>query len=452
LGDEDLLPEVLTRKIEDKSAKICIVGLGYAGLPTAVAFAEKGFQVIGADIDDKKVNMVNDGESPLKDLILDQRLKALKNKIRATADVSQAVSECDVVSIVVPTPVTDAKEPDLGYVIAASKSVSKGLHKGQLIILESTTYPGTTEEVVTPILEESGLRTPDDFGLGYCPERFNPADSENTMERMKRIASANTKGWGETLKVLFESIVKEVHLVRNIKTAEAAKVVENVQRDLNIALFNELALIFESMGIDIIDVIEAARTKWNFIEMYPGPGVGGHCLPVDPYYLTHKAKELGHDPRVILAGRYVNNLMPNHTVELIRDGLEEAGKSIDGVEIAVLGLAFKPNIGDMRESPSVEIAQKLMESGARIRVHDPIVTDEAVQDILGLENLSLEAALSNVDCVAITTDHDSIRGVTAEFIKDLAKDRCVVVDTRNVIDPRKLPEGMVYRGIGRVGL
>jgi nucleotide sugar dehydrogenase len=444
-----LHPENLKRKIEDKTAKICIVGLGYAGLPTAVAFSEQGYEVIGADVDKRKVDSINSGESPLKDMIIDERLKKLEGKLKATTDVSGAVSESDVISIVVPTPVTDAKEPDLGYVIAATESVSEGLKEGQLVVLESTTYPGTTEEVVQPILERSGLKTPEDFGLGYCPERFNPADSEHTMEKMVRIAAGNSEEWSEAVQMLFATIVREVFQVRNIKTAEAAKVVENVQRDLNIALFNELSLIFERMGVDVIDVIEAASTKWNFIKMYPGPGVGGHCLPADPYYLTHKSRELGYEPRVILAGRYVNNSMPMHTVELIEDGLKEAGKAISGSKIAVLGLAFKPNIGDTRQSPSIEIASILQERGVDLKVHDPIVEEDAVNDLLGIGSSSLEEALTGAECVVIATDHDSIREIPLGKIQELVEAKCVIVDTRNVYDPDDVPDDMVYRGIGR---
>lgn len=442
--------ENLRRKLENKSARICIVGLGYAGLPTAVAFCEQGFEVIGADVNERKVELVNKRESPLKDMILDRRLKALDNRLKATVDVSAAVSDSDVVSILVPTPVTKAKEPDLGFVISASESVSEGLREGQLVVLESTTYPGTTEEVVKPILEKSGLKTPLDFGLGYCPERFNPVDPDHTMEKMVRIASANSREWAEMVKLLFGSIVKEVVLVRNIKTAEAAKVVENVQRDLNIALFNELSMVFENMGIDVIDVIEAAATKWNFVKMYPGPGVGGHCLPVDPYYLTHKSKEHGYEPRIILAGRYVNNSMPMHTVKLVEEGFNEVGKTIEGAEIAILGLAFKPNIGDIRESPSVEVARLLKERGARLRVHDPIVEEEAIAQALGVENLSLDDALKDSDCVIVTTDHDSIRKIPVEKIVELASEKCVLVDTRNVFNPDEVPHDIVYRGIGRI--
>jgi nucleotide sugar dehydrogenase len=442
--------ENLRRKIEDKTAKICIVGLGYAGLPTAVAFCEQGFEVVGADVDERKVQMINKGESPLKDMLVDSRLKGLAGKLTATTDVSSAASGSDVISLVVPTPVTDAKEPDLGYVIGASESVSEGLKEGQLVVLESTTYPGTTEEVVKPILERSGLSTPEDFGLGYCPERFNPADTEHTMEKMVRIAAGNSEDWSEVVKMLFDAIVREVHLVRNIKTAEAAKVVENVQRDLNIALFNELSLIFERMGVDVIDVIEAASTKWNFIKMYPGPGVGGHCLPADPYYLTHKSRELGYEPRVILAGRYVNNSMPMHTVGLVEDGLKEVGKSIEGSSIALLGLAFKPNIGDTRQSPAIEIARILQEWGANLRVHDPIVGEDAVKDLLGMDGSSLDDALLGAECVVIATDHDSIRETPLKKIHELVEDKCVIVDTRNVYDPDEVPDNMVYRGIGRI--
>jgi nucleotide sugar dehydrogenase len=445
-----LSSETLRKKVENGTARICIVGLGYAGLPTAVAFCEKGFEVVGADVDGRKIEMINQGRSPIRDLILDERLEKLEGKLKATTDVSKAVSECDAISIVVPTPVNEAKEPDLKYVVSASESVSRGLRKGQLVVLESTTYPGTTENVVQPILERSGLKTPDDFGLGYCPERFNPADPEHPMERMVRIGSANSPEWAEGLKLLFDSIVKEVILVRNIKTAEAAKVVENAQRDLNIGFVNELALIFERMDVDVIDVIEAASTKWNFVKMYPGPGVGGHCLPVDPYYLTHKSKELGYEPRVILAGRYVNNSMPGHTVDLAEDGLKEAGKTIDGAEICILGLAFKPNIGDVRESPSIEIARIMLKRGARVRAHDPIVEPEIVERELGLESLSLEDGLRDADCVVLTTDHDSLREIRIERIEELAKENCVLVDTRNVFDPDEVPESIIYRGIGRI--
>jgi nucleotide sugar dehydrogenase len=270
------------------------------------------------------------------------------------------------------------------------------------------------------------------------------------MEKMVRIAAGNSEAWSETVKLLFDSIVKQVLLVRNIKTAEAAKVVENVQRDLNIALFNELALIFEKMGVDVIDVIEAASTKWNFIKMYPGPGVGGHCLPADPYYLTHKSRELGYEPRVILAGRYVNNSMPTHTVELIEDGLKETGKSIEGSKIAVLGLAFKPNIGDTRQSPSIEIARMLQEKGANLRVHDPIVEEGAVNNLLGIGNSPLGDALKGAECVVIATDHDSIREIPFTQIRQSAAENCVIVDTRNVYNPDDVPDDVVYRGIGRI--
>ena len=445
-----LHPENLRKKIEDRSAKICVVGLGYAGLPTAVAFCEQGFEVIGADVDQMKVDAINRSESPLRDLILDERLKNLGGKLKATTDVTEAASHSDVVSIVVPTPVTEAKEPDLSHVISASESISRGLKEGQLIVLESTTYPGTTEEVVKPILEKSGLRSPEDFGLGYCPERFNPADPDHTMEKMVRIASANSEEWMEVVRLLFDSIVREVVMVRNIKTAEAAKVVENIQRDLNIALFNELSLVFEKMGIDVVDVIEAASTKWNFIKMYPGPGVGGHCLPVDPFYLTHKSKELGYEPKIILAGRYVNSLMPAHTVDLAEDGLKEAGKKLEDSRVAVLGLAFKPNIGDMRESPSVEVAKLLQKKGANLQVHDSVVENEAVEKALNVPNLPLEDALRGADCVIITTDHDSIRNIEITKIQELSEDGCVLVDTRNVFDPDDVPKGLIYRGIGRI--
>lgn len=276
----------LKEKIKNKTAKICVIGLGYVGLPTAVFFAQNGFNVIGVDIDSKKVDIINSAISPLADLDLDEQIENLvqKKKLLATINTKSAVLDSDIILIIVPTPVTEAKEPDLSYIKSAAEDISKSLRKGHLVVLESTTYPGTTEEVLQHILEKNGLKAGVDFGLGYCPERYNPGDAEHTLENVARIVGGITPEWGMIARDLYQNIIKEpVTQVKDIKTAEAAKIIENIQRDLNIALMNELALIFERMDIDIMGVIEAASTKWNFGKYLPGPGVGGHCLPVDPY-------------------------------------------------------------------------------------------------------------------------------------------------------------------------
>jgi len=279
--------ETLKRKIKNKTAVISIIGLGYVGLPTAVYFAEKGFKVYGVDKLVKVVNGLNKGVSHLNELGLDERIKEVVklNRFHCTNDTAEAVNNSDIVLIIVPTPITKDKEPDLSYVVSAADDISKSLKKGQLIVLESTVYPGVTDDIVKPILESSGLKAGIDFGLAYCPERYNPGDTKHTIDNVNRVVGGVTREWAEITKEVYSHVIKaQIDTVSDIKTAEAAKVIENIQRDLNIALMNELALIFERMGIDVIEVIKAASTKWNFNVYYPGAGVGGHCLPVDPYY------------------------------------------------------------------------------------------------------------------------------------------------------------------------
>jgi nucleotide sugar dehydrogenase len=438
-------------KVKDRSARVCVIGLGYVGLPTAVALAEAGFTVIGADVDGEKVMALSYGKSPLRELRLDDRLKAVvtSGRFTATTNVPAAVKEADVVSIVVPTPVTEKKEPDLSHVRRAAQDVAEGLQRGQLIVLESTTYPGTTEEVVQPILEKRGLRAGPDFGLAYCPERYNPGDPEHTIDKTVRVLGAITPEWAEAARALYETIAAEVVVVRDIRTAEAAKIIENIQRDLNIALVNELYLIFDEMGIDTREVIDAAGSKWNFMKMYPGPGVGGHCLPVDPYYLTHAAQALGLNPKLILAGRSINDRMPRRVVSLIGSALEEVGKNLEDAKVAVLGLAYKAGVGDPRESPAETIVGRLLACAVDVAVHDPMVDDDAVHEIYGLANLTLSDAVDGADCIVLVTDHKEILD-QADTILRAVEEGAALVDCRGAIDPAKLPPKAVYRGIGRI--
>ena len=442
----------LKENIKYKTAKICIIGLGYVGLPTAVFFAQKGFNVIGVDIDVKKVDMLNSGTSPLADLGLDEQINTLvrDQKLIATTDTKSAVLDSDIILVIVPTPVTDAKEPDLSCIKNAGEDISKSLRKNHLVVLESTTYPGTTEEVLQPILEKSGLKAGVDFGLAYCPERYNPGDSEHTLENVARVVGAITKEWGIIARDLYQTIIKEsVTQVKDIKTAEAAKMIENIQRDLNIALMNELAIIFERMDIDIMGAIEAASTKWNFGKYLPGPGVGGHCLPVDPYFLTKRAQELGFHAQVILAGRKMNDEMPGHVFELIQDGLNEIGKSVEGTRILVLGAAYKANSADLRNSPSKSLVNLLGTNDAKVSIIEPNVEQT---EIFGCECLLLEDyGAIDMDCIVLMVNHKEFESIDLLALRDADKS-VLFVDASRKMNPQNIIDaGFIYKGVGAGG-
>ncbi len=442
----------LKEKIKNKTAKICVIGLGYVGLPTAIFFAKKGFNVIGVDIDTKKVDMINSAISPIADLDLDEQIDYLvhKKKLIATTNTKSAVSDSDIILIIVPTPVTEAKEPDLSCIKLAAEEISKSLRKDQLVVLESTTYPGTTEEILQPILEKSGLKAGVDFGLAYCPERYNPGDSEHTLENVTRVVGAITQEWGIIARDFYQNIIKgSVIQVKDIKTAEAAKMIENIQRDLNIALMNELALIFERMDIDIMGAIEAASTKWNFGKYLPGPGVGGHCLPVDPYFLTKRALELGIHAQVILAGRKINDEMPGHVFELVQDGLNEIEKPVQGSRILVLGAAYKANTADLRNSPSKFLVGLLRKNGANVSIIEPNVEQN---ELFGCECLPLEDyGAIDVDCIVLMVSHKEFESIDLLALRDV--DTSVVfVDASRKLDPQSVIDaGFIYRGVGAGG-
>lgn len=448
------LAQKLLDKVEAREARLCVVGLGYVGLPTAVAFAKAGYHVTGADLNPKKVELLNKGVSPLKDLDLDGDVAAVHKAgtLVATTDVVAACGKADVVLLIVPTPVDDAKQPDLSFVESASLAAAKALRKGQLVVLESTTYPGTTDDYVVALGEKhSGLKAGRDFGVGYCPERYNPGDPNHTLANVYRVVGAITPDWAEVCAALYGTLNGgKITRVRDLRTAEAAKVIENIQRDLNIALVNELALIFERLDIDVHEVLEAAATKWNFVKYTPGPGVGGHCLPVDPYYLTWLAERTGYHPRVILAGRAVNDHMPHHTVDLVAEALNEAGRPIKGTPIAVLGLSYKANTGDVRESPAEGVVRALQKRGADLRLCDPFIPSEEVRHHFGLPNVTLEQALKGAQAVVVLTDHDPFRTLTPGHLAKVVGKGCAVVDTRNILAPADVrAAGLLYRGIGR---
>ena len=418
--------------------KICLVGLGYVGLPTALAFAEAGYAVIGSDIKADLIAKLNSGKSSISEIIEDARIKILLDagKISFTTDTPQAVRDSDAILITVPTPVTPDKKPDLRAVRGATKSVARGMGKGKLVVLESTVYPGATEEIVQKEIEDkTGMKAGEDFGLAYCPERYNPGDEEHTIGNIKRVVGAINEKWLDIAAGMYSKITsEEIFKVSSIKTAEAAKVIENTQRDLNIGLMNELALIFDKMGIDTREVIKAAATKWNFHVYWPGPGVGGHCLPVDPYYLVHKSREMGYDPRIITAGREVNDYMATHVVDLA----ERMLKDLKGRKVSVLGASYKGNVGDARETPARRICAELSRRGADVFVYDPLIGEKDIAD-WGVQMSDFDSCVKGSDCLIIHSDH-------TEF-HELDLDKCArsmrtkaIVDSRGLVDLKRARE------------
>jgi len=416
-------------RIEEKQIKneavVCVVGLGYVGQPLAEAFSNS-LRVIGFDVDENKIRKLNENNS---------------NNIIYTADPS-SIERADFVIITVPTPVTKSKEPDLSYVKSAAKTVGKNLKKGAIVVLESTVYPGVTEEIVKPILEEtSGLKCGEDFRIGYSPERINPGDDEHTLNKITKVVAGMDEETTEILAELY-GLITTVYRAKDIRTAEAAKVIENIQRDLNIALMNELAIIFHRMGLDTKAVLEAASTKWNFHRYSPGL-VGGHCIPVDPYYLVYKAKELGYHPQVILAGRAINDYMPKHVAEMAIKGLNEVGKVIKGSKVLIMGLTYKENVPDTRESPVREMVKELKEFGIEVYGYDPLLSRE---EIGGFGVNVLDEFNVIMDCVIVAVAHDEFKKIGLEDVSKFMNNKPIIVDVRGMFDEEEAKEkGFYYR-------
>ena len=441
----------LADKIKTRKARLCVVGLGYVGLPTATFFAERGFPVVGCDVNEDVVELVKDGKSPLKDLNIDARVDgAVRNgRLTASMNVAEAVRKSDIILIVVPTPTGRGFEPDLQYVISASESVGTGLKRGHLVILESTVYPGVTEEILKPILEKSGLKVSKDFGLAYCPERYSPGDSAHTIDKVVRIIGATNDNWARVAAELYEQVTRVV-LVKDIKTAEMAKIIENTQRDLNIALMNEIALICERMGIDVMEVIEAASSKWNFEVYRPGAGVGGHCLPKDPWYLVKAAEKLGYHAHVITAGRRVNEYMPHHMFELLKTALSEAGRTVKGSTVVVLGLSYKENVGDTRNSPALGLITDIKEIGGNVHTVDPYVSGETAEKEFGVDTHSqtLDGVADGADAIVIVTPHKEFNRFDLAEMKKAMRTP-IIVDGRRIVDRKNAAKlGFVYKCVG----
>ena len=434
----------LLLKIENKTAKIGIIGLGYTGLPLAIAFAKK-FNVVGYDISEKTINYLLGGKSHILDVGDSDLKKYLNKSFYPTTDYKE-LEKCDFIIICVPTPLTAEKEPDLRYIKSVCETIAMILRRGQFVILESTTYPGTTEEVVVPILERSGLKAGIDFGMAYSPERIDPGNKKYTVERIPKVVGGINEECTEIAAMLFSRVVEKVVKVKDAKTAEAVKMVENIFRNVNIALVNELSLIFEKMGINTWEVIDAAATKpYGFMPFYPGPGVGGHCIPLDPFYMSYIAKRYGFIPRFIETSGEINEFMKVHAVNLVEKGLRKVNKKIRGAKIAVMGLAYKKNIDDARESPSIKIIEELVNLGAEIKVYDPYVKIIETKAGEFYSEKSVEDALRDVDCAVFVVDHDVFKEKGMEQIKELM-DSPVIVDCKNVF---KETGKAIYLGIGK---
>ncbi len=384
--------------------KIGIVGLGYVGLPLAVAFAEAGNEVVGLDTDARKVDALNQGQSYVED-VPDTALAPLLDRLTATSSYADLAS-CEAIVICVPTPLTGSRQPDLAYLIDAATALSVVLKPGQLVVLESTTYPGTTRERLQPILEESGMSAGTDFHVAFSPERIDPGRTDHTIRTTPKLVGGISEASTERARELYELICDEVVVLSSPETAELAKLLENIFRSVNIALVNELAQLCDRLGIDIWEVIDAAATKpFGFMRFEPGPGMGGHCLPIDPFYLAFKAREHDFYPEFIeLAGK-VNQAQPAFCAERIERALNNVGKPVKGSKILLLGVSYKAGVGDIRESPALKIARLLLELGAEVVYHDPFVPELAE---LGLTSVAVAETLPSVDLAAIVTPHAQV--------------------------------------------
>jgi UDP-N-acetyl-D-glucosamine dehydrogenase len=423
----------LKDKIEAREAQICIIGLGYVGLPFAVEFARLGFRVMGLDVDEKRVAAIKRGESYISDVAGDRiAFLVTAGDLKATTDY-ETLREADVIFICVPTPFDEMKAPDLSFIVRASEGIGSYLRPEQLIVLQSTTYPGTTEEVVLPILERSGLKAGVDFYLAFSPERINPGDKVFTVENTPKVVGGLTPRCSELARALLAQLTPEVHVVSSPRVAEMTKLLENIYRSVNIALVNELALLSERMGIDIWEVIEAASTKpFGFMPFYPGPGVGGHCIPVDPYYLSWKAREYDFYTKFIELAAEVNQAMPYHVVSKISEGLNRQGKPLRGARVLILGVAFKRDVDDARNSPAQRIIELLLAQEVQVTYNDPYIPqfkigyDVFYHDELTLRSVDLsEKLLTEHDCTVIVAGH------TNYDYAWVAKHAPLIIDTVN---------------------
>ena len=432
------LVSVLEKKLSARTARAGVIGLGYVGLPLAVELSRAGLEVVGFDLDARKVDAINRGESYIPDVPASEVAEFRRQgKLSATVDPS-VIATLDTINICVPTPLRKTKDPDLSYVVSAVETVAAHLRPGQLVVLESTTYPGTTDEVVKPILERGGLVVGRDFFLAFSPERVDPGNDRFNTRNTPKVVGGCTPACTRLASALYSASIEQVVQVSSTRVAEMVKLLENTFRAVNIGLVNELALMCDRLGLSVWEVVDAAATKpFGFMPFYPGPGLGGHCIPIDPFYLSWKVKEVGFEARFIELAGHVNGAMPHHVVEKVADALNSRSKSIRGSKILILGIAYKREIDDLRESPALDVMAVLRQKGAEISYHDPYIAKLPAHEWPGNVDMAsqplTDAALAAADCVVIVTDHKVF-----DYQKVVTQAR-LVVDSRNAIkvaDPR----------------
>jgi len=420
--------DFLLQRIAARQVRAGVIGLGYVGLPLVVAFARAGVRAVGFDLDGERVRAVQRGESYIADVAADDVRAAVDGGVLSATTDFAALADVDTVNICVPTPLRKTRDPDLSHVIAAVEQVAAHLRAGQLVVLESTTYPGTIDEVVCPRLEAGGLRAGADFLLAFSPERVDPGSAEWTTRNIPKVVGGIDARSTETAAALYRLIVDAVVPVSSPRVAEMVKLLENTFRAVNIGLVNELALMCRDLGIDVWEVIEAAKTKpFGFMPFYPGPGLGGHCIPIDPFYLSWKARQNGFESRFIELAGHVNAAMPRYVVERVAEALNSRSRAVRGARIHLFGMAYKPNVSDVRESPAIDVAELLLQRGAALTYSDPFVPTVRAGTV-SLDAVTGEQALADgIDCAVITTDH---RGIDYRAVARAAP---LVVDTRNAL-------------------
>ncbi|MGV8938691.1 MAG: nucleotide sugar dehydrogenase [Allorhizobium sp.] len=436
----------LLSAIQSRTAKAGVIGLGYVGLPLAMSIAKAGFTVVGFDVDPSKITAIEAGKSYIEAVsspVLQAEIAA--GRFAATCDF-KTLADCDVIAICVPTPLTRQRDPDLSYVENTCRKIAETLRPGQLVVLESTTWPGTTEEVMKPILQESGLAAGEDFFLGFSPEREDPGNRDFATSTIPKVVAGDGADARELMIAFYGAVVKTVVPVSTTATAEAVKLTENIFRAVNIALVNELKLVYDAMGIDVWEVIDAAKTKpFGYMPFYPGPGLGGHCIPIDPFYLTWKSREFDRPTRFIELAGEVNTAMPYHVVDRVAETLDRrAGKALSRSRVLVLGLAYKKNVPDIRESPSLRLMELLKERGADIAYHDPFIAEiprtREYLDLMGQRSIAWdEKTIRSFDLVLVSTDHDE---VDYQSIADWAP---LIVDTRNIFARRQIVSANIVK-------
>jgi UDP-N-acetyl-D-glucosamine dehydrogenase len=432
--------EQLKAKIQSKDAVIGIIGLGYVGLPLAVEFGQAGFSVVGIDLDQRKVDALNQGTSYIQDVPSEEVKQLVEDgRLKATTDYA-VLQEIDAVSICVPTPLRKTKDPDISFIIASVAEIVKYVHQGQLIVLESTTYPGTTDEVILPEIVKTGLEVGKDFFLAFSPERVDPGNAHYTTKNTPKVIGGVTPACSEVAKLLYEQAIDTVIPVTSTRAAEMVKLLENTFRSVNIGLVNEIAMMCDKLEVDAWEVIDAAATKpFGFMPFYPGPGLGGHCIPIDPYYLAWKMKTLDYNARFIELAGEINAAMPEYVVVKAVDALNEHAKSVKGSRILILGVAYKKDIDDVRESPALDIFRILKKKGAELYYNDPFIP-EFTEEALKVSSVELtNELLQAMDCVILVTNHSEYDG---QWIVEHSK---IFIDTRNVTKDVQAAEGVVIK-------